>query len=170
MPFYDVSHSYPLDGAQRQQIAERVTALHCTMFNAPALFVNIRFSPIKDEEYWYGGKQKKNTNRIFAHVRSGSNRSDEAFAQLAKELEAIWDEVVGRKSSDIGPNNAKVLQAVFVIPGITAREEGLAIPPAGTESAWLKENLTSFQERAERGDEDFQDLLAELKDRPELLG
>ncbi|KAK7430431.1 hypothetical protein QQZ08_002950 [Neonectria magnoliae] len=129
MPFYDVSYCYPLDDAQRQEIAERITTLHCTMFNAPALFVNIRFSPIKDEEYWYGGKRKANTNRIFGHVRSGSNRSQEAFAQLAEEIETIWSEVVGKTPSDIGPSNHRILQAVFIIPGITAREEGLTIPP-----------------------------------------
>ncbi|KAF7553398.1 hypothetical protein G7Z17_g3637 [Cylindrodendrum hubeiense] len=170
MPFYDISHTYAFTPVRREALAERITTLHCTMFNTPSLFVNIRFSPIKDEEYWYGGKRKTNTNRIFAHVRGGSSRSPDDFAKLAKEIEAIWDDVVGRKESDIGPGNPKILQAVFVVPGIVAREEGIAIPQAGMEQAWFRENLPSFQQRANSGDEDFQDLIAELRARPELMG
>lgn len=185
MPFYDISHSYAFTPAQREALAERITTLHCTMFNAPSMFVNIRFAPIKDEEYWYGRKRKPNTNRIFGHVRNGSNRSAEAFAKLAEEIEAIWDDVVGRTESDVGPGNPKILQTVFIVPGITTREESLAIPPvsspsthinetsnamqAGTETAWLWDNLESFKERAGRGDQDFKDLLAELEARPELM-
>ncbi|KAH8680157.1 hypothetical protein BGZ61DRAFT_358891 [Ilyonectria robusta] len=169
MPFYDISHSYAFTPAQREALAERITTLHCTMFNTPSMFVNIRFAPIKDEEYWYGRKRKPNTNRIFGHVRSGSNRSAEAFAKLAEEIEAIWDDVVGKTESDVGPGNPKTLQTVFIVPGITTREESLAIPPAGTEKAWLRDNLESFKERAGRGDQDFKDLLAELEARPELM-
>ncbi|KAH7007210.1 hypothetical protein EDB80DRAFT_578018 [Ilyonectria destructans] len=169
MPFYDISHSYTFTPAQREALAERITTLHCTMFNAPSMFVNIRFAPIKDEEYWYGRKRKPNTNRIFGHVRKGSNRSAEAFAKLAEEIEAIWDDVVGKTESDVGPGNPKILQTVFIVPGITAREESLAIPPAGTEKAWLRDNLELFKERARRGDQDFKDLLAELEARPELM-
>ncbi|KAH6967961.1 hypothetical protein BKA56DRAFT_559939 [Ilyonectria sp. MPI-CAGE-AT-0026] len=169
MPFYDISHSYAFTPAQREALAERITTLHCTMFNTPSMFVNIRFAPIKDEEYWYGRKCKPNTNRIFGHVRSGSNRSAEAFAKLAEEIEAIWDDVVGKTESDVGPGNPKILQTVFIVPGITTREESLAIPPAGMEKAWLWDNLESFKERAGRGDQDFKDLLVELEARPELM-
>ncbi|CAI6071399.1 unnamed protein product [Clonostachys chloroleuca] len=169
MPFYEISHSYSLTPADREALANGITSLHCTTFNTPSLFVNILFSPIKDEEYWYGGKRKTNSNRIFAHVRGGSNRSSESFAKLAKDLEAIWDNVVGKEESDVGPGNLKILQAVFIIPGITAREEGLAIPQAGTEKGWLWENLDYFKDRASRGDGDFKDLLSELEARPELL-
>lgn len=169
MPFYDISHSYAFTPAQREALAERITTLHCTMFNTPSMFVNIRFAPIKEEEYWYGRKRKPNTNRIFGHVRSGPNRSAEIFAKLAEEIEAIWDDVVGKTESDVGPGNPKILQTVFIVPGITTREESLAIPPAGTEKAWLRNNLESFKERAGRGDQDFKDLLEELEARPELM-
>ncbi|KAK7225224.1 hypothetical protein V2G26_013227 [Clonostachys chloroleuca] len=142
MPFYEISHSYSLTPADREALANGITSLHCTTFT-PSLFVNILFSPIKDEEYWYGGKRKTNSNRIFAHVRGGSNRSSESFAKLAKDLEAIWDNVVGKEESDVGPGNLKILQAVFIIPGITAREEGLAIPQAGTGRAGYGRILTT---------------------------
>ncbi|CAG9982822.1 unnamed protein product, partial [Clonostachys byssicola] len=164
-----ISHSYALTPADREALAKGITSLHCTMFNTPSLFVNILFSPIKDEEYWYGGKRKTNSNRIFAHVRGGSSRSSESFAKLAKDLEAIWDNVVGKKESDFGPGNFKILQTVFIIPGITAREEGLAIPQAGMEKGWIWENIDYFKDRASRGDGDFKDLLSELEARPELL-
>jgi phenylpyruvate tautomerase PptA (4-oxalocrotonate tautomerase family) len=139
MPFYEISHTYPLTPADREALAKGITSLHCTTFNTPSLFVNILFSPIKGEEYWYGGKRKTNSNRVFAHVRGGSSRTSESFAKLAKDLEAIWDNVVGKKESDVGPGNLKILQAIFIIPGITAREEGLAIPQV----SWFMAQLCS---------------------------
>jgi phenylpyruvate tautomerase PptA (4-oxalocrotonate tautomerase family) len=170
MPFYEITHSYPLTPTQRQLIAERITDLHSTTFNAPSLFVNINFSPItSSEDYFYGGKRRPNTNRIFAHVRSGPSRSSKDFDRLAEDIDGIWDDVVGLKEGDSRVGNEKVLQCVFVVPGITAREEGFAIPPAGQEGAWFKENWSAFKARADAGDEDFIGLLEEVERRPELL-
>jgi phenylpyruvate tautomerase PptA (4-oxalocrotonate tautomerase family) len=125
MPFYEIQHSAILSPEQRQSLAERITELHASMFTAPSLFVNVRFTSAQGEEdYFYGGKRRHGTNRIVAFVRSGGNRGSAMFDKLAEEIEGIWDDVVGPKGE--GPE--KVLQAVAIVPGLTAREEGFAIP------------------------------------------
>ena len=126
MPFYEIQHSTPLTPEQRQSLAERITDLHAITFTAPRLFVNVRFTSLANEEdYFYGGKQRPGTNRIVAFVRSGGSRSSEMMDKLAEEVEGIWDDVV--KGSG-GNGYEKVLQAVAIVPGLTAREEGFAIP------------------------------------------
>lgn len=129
MPFYDVQHSLPLDPSQRSSLAKELTTLHATAFNAPTIFVNVKFTPnAQDEGYFVGGEHRPSTNRIFVHVRSGKGRGDEAFAKLAANVEEVWKRVVGRGEGDAGAGNLKVLHAVFIVPGITVREQGFAIP------------------------------------------
>ncbi len=97
MPFYDIQYSFPLTSLQRQTLTEKITELHTTSFNTPSLFVNVRLAPLKEDEYYfYGGERRINTNRIFAHVRGGPDRSNDVFDKLAEDIEKIWDEVVGR--------------------------------------------------------------------------
>lgn len=122
MPFYHITHSTPLSPTQRQSLATSITHLHSTTFNAPSLFVNIKFSPSSsapDDTYFVGGKPKPPRNVIFAYVRGGGTRSKEDFDKLAKDIEGLWDETVEEKGT---------LQACFVVPGLVARERGLVIP------------------------------------------
>jgi hypothetical protein len=42
-------------------------------------------------------------------------------------------------------------------------EDGIIMPASGKELEWLAKNQKTFEERAERGEETPQDLLAELK-------
>jgi hypothetical protein len=42
-------------------------------------------------------------------------------------------------------------------------EDGIMIPVAGKEAEWLAKNQKIFQERAEKGEEISQDLLADFK-------
>lgn len=129
MPFYEVQHSFPLTPTQKSALAANITNLHATTFSAPSLFVNVKFSPLPaSEDYYIGGQLRPNTNRIFAHVRSGQGRGDEAFAKLAASIETIWNEVVEGGEGDFGVGNVKMLHGVFVVPGLTAREQGFAIP------------------------------------------
>ncbi|KAG4424039.1 hypothetical protein IFR04_002881 [Cadophora malorum] len=170
MPFYDVQHSLPLDPSQRSSLAKELTTLHATAFNAPTIFVNVKFTPnAQDEGYFVGGEHRPSTNRIFVHVRSGKGRGDEAFAKLAANVEEVWKRVVGRGEGDAGAGNLKVLHAVFIVPGITVREQGFAIPLAGEEAAWLKSNLKMFKTIADAGEADMKTLTADLESRPELM-
>ncbi|KAK0110710.1 hypothetical protein ONS96_002309 [Cadophora gregata f. sp. sojae] len=170
MPFYDVQHSLPLTTSQRSSLAKELTTLHATSFNAPTIFVNVKFTPnSEDEGYFVGGEHRPSTNRIFVHVRSGKGRGDEAFAKLAADVEQVWNKVVGRGTGDSVAGNLKVLHAVFIVPGITAREQGFAIPLAGEEAVWLKQSLGTFKKRADAGEEDMKTLMADLEARPELM-
>lgn len=50
------------------------------------------------------------------------------FAKLAEDIESVWNRVVERGPGDFGVGNWKVLHGVFIVPGLTAREQGFAIP------------------------------------------
>jgi hypothetical protein len=155
MPFFEIQHHLPLGPQQREELAKAFTNLHATTFNAPSLFVNIRFINLDfngDEDYFYGGERRPRTNRIFVHIRSGAGRNYETYAE---EIERLWDEIVGggykkmyklekekegikddRKEGErFKEEHIRLLQGVFIIPGLTAREEGFAIPQVSSNGA-----------------------------------
>lgn len=109
-------------------------------------------------------------------MRGGGTRGKEAFDKLAKDIEELWDSIVGEKGT---------MGAVFVVPGIVARERGFVIPDVscwvflgrgriangkqvGGEGKWLEDNWAEFEKRAQAGDEDFMGLVEEVGKRPEL--
>ena len=130
MPFYHIQHTVHLNPAQRQELATTLTSLHSQTFNAPSLFVNIKFTAridSKAEDFFVGGNRKDAINVIFAYVRGGGGRGQEVFDNLAKEMEACWNAVVGNKDR---------LQGVFIVPGVVARERSLAIPVVCIQRTW----------------------------------
>ena len=44
-------------------------------------------------------------------------------------------------------------------------EAGFMMPEAGQDGAWLKENMRAFEQRAADGDEEFKDLVEDVKNR-----
>lgn len=48
-------------------------------------------------------------------------------------------------------------------------EAGFFLPPAGGDAGWIARNWGAFRERADRGEEEFRDLVAEVEERG-LLG
>lgn len=48
---------------------------------------------------------------------------------------------------------------------VAGSEAGFSIPEAGKDAGWLKENLSKFQQKADDGDEDFADMIEEVKAR-----
>lgn len=69
MPFYDIHHRCTLEQVQRDEIASRITALHCMHFATPSLFVNIRFTQAdaKDISTYVGGGRVSQTMFSFAY-------------------------------------------------------------------------------------------------------
>jgi phenylpyruvate tautomerase PptA (4-oxalocrotonate tautomerase family) len=136
MPFYHIQHTVPLPASRRQDLATAITNLHAQTFNTPSLFVNIKFTLISfadlpDEDYFVGGNrrsQSQGKNVIFAYVRGGGGRGQAGFDKLAKEVEGLWYKTVGA-------DREFRLQAVFIVPGLVARERGLAIPVVSIPSA-----------------------------------
>lgn len=44
-------------------------------------------------------------------------------------------------------------------------EAGFPIPPAGEDTAWLKENMPEFKRLADEGDEEFKGLIQDVQTR-----
>lgn len=57
MPNYEVEHICPLTESQKDEIAEAITQIHTKQFTAPRLFVNCRFTNIKDHAVYVAGKR-----------------------------------------------------------------------------------------------------------------
>ncbi|KAM0426427.1 hypothetical protein ACHAPT_008474 [Fusarium lateritium] len=176
MPFYQVYHSYPLDKDQRQSIATSITNLHCAAFTTPSFFVHVHF--IQEDasagNYFLAGQPHTATsNRIIGIVRMSATRSKSAFDELAAQIEGAWYETLeivapAEKKEWSQDDERKRLMKVTFVPMITIREGGMAIPEAGQEGGWLKEQMPFFEEMSGKGITDFTELLDELKQRDDL--
>ena len=49
-------------------------------------------------------------------------------------------------------------------------EAGFLLPPAGGDAGWVARNWGKFRERAERGEEEFGELVREVEERGLLKG
>ncbi|KAL0940010.1 uncharacterized protein CTRU02_206620 [Colletotrichum truncatum] len=172
MPFYQVHHTWSLTMDQRQSIAAAITKLHCSAFKTPAFFVHVNFIKQDAEApagtYFMAGKPRSsNSNKIMGVVRTSPNRTKADWDKLAADIETAWDRIVGNETS--GAENehldkAKSLAMIAFTPLIAAREAGMAIPDAGHEGPWLKEQLPYFKDVSGKYDlQGFGDLLDELK-------
>ncbi|KAK3174054.1 hypothetical protein OEA41_001298 [Lepraria neglecta] len=148
MPLYEVEHITPLSVSQKHSLAKDITQIHSQLFTTPSLFVN------------------RQANSILAHVRPGGGRSTADFNKLCTSVTEAWEKIVNphkKKSEDLE------LRAIFVLGTIIAGSEaGFELPPAGKDKMWLKENVTAFKAKADEGDEDFQDMLEEMRTRDDL--
>ena len=93
MPAYEVEHICPLTVGQQDELAETITKIHSEQFNAPKLFVNVRFTNIEKHVTYVAGKRRK-TNRIFAYVRHGPSRSQADNDAVSAALTKAWDSIV----------------------------------------------------------------------------
>ncbi|KAJ0311250.1 hypothetical protein COL516b_001955 [Colletotrichum fioriniae] len=176
MPFYQVYHTYPLTQKQRESIALSITNLHCSTFSTPAFFVHVNFikqeSKSDDGTYFMAGKSHtSNSNRIVALVRTSASRTKDDFDALAAKIEDAWNGAIKEPGKEAEFDEAKRLLMVVFTPMLAIREGGMAIPDAGHEEAWLKQQLPYFKEMSEKhGVKDFTDLLEELKQMESLKG
>ncbi|KAJ6522200.1 hypothetical protein DFH09DRAFT_1097282 [Mycena vulgaris] len=154
MPQYEVCHSYPLTEAQRADLAQRITAIHTTMFTVPAAFVNVRFTNCATTEHYMGDKKRTGTMNL-------------VFATLCRQLEAAWTASVGEPAIQGGAHAH--FSAAFVLATVTAAyEQGWMVPEAGQDVEWMHENLPKFQALADDGNELFRDMIAELRTREDF--
>ncbi|OOF90393.1 hypothetical protein ASPCADRAFT_10690 [Aspergillus carbonarius ITEM 5010] len=176
MPLYKVYHSYPMTDEQRQALATSITNLHCETFTTPSFFVHIRFIPhdARDGNYFMAGRPRlTNSNHIVGIVRTSSARSKSTFDALTAKIETAWYEAFhNRPSNDSNEEDdadRKRLRMVTFTPMITIREGGMAIPEAGEEGTWLKEQLPFIKQMSEReGLDDFTEMLREIEEREDL--
>ncbi|UPL03080.1 hypothetical protein LCI18_014014 [Fusarium solani-melongenae] len=116
-----------------------------------------------------GKRRTVNSNRIIGVVRTSPARTKADFDALAARIEAAW-------YSALAPDNegarhieeAQRLLMVTFLPMVTIREGGMAIPEAGQEGGWLKQQLPYISDMSNQGIGDFTDLLEELQGREDL--
>ncbi|KAJ7112368.1 putative cis-3-chloroacrylic acid dehalogenase [Mycena epipterygia] len=168
MPLYEVWHSYPLTEAQRTDLAQRITTIHCTVFTAPAAFVHVSFTNYAATEHYMGGKKRTGTlNLVFANVRQGPSRTRDLYESLCYQIEAAWTASIGDPATQ-GGAHAHFTGAFVLGPVTAAYEQGIMIPEAGHDVEWARENLPKFQALADDGDEFCRDMIAELRRREDF--
>ncbi|KAJ3528334.1 hypothetical protein NM208_g10246 [Fusarium decemcellulare] len=165
MPLYDVAHAIPLTQSQKDALAEAITNIHSTKFKVPKMFINVIFTDSTNIATYVGGKQRR-SNRIVGRVRRGASRTQEDFNSLCAEIRDAWGRIVHpeHRAPQLPPTDLE-LRSVFITGELIAgMKTSFFVPKAGEELAWAQENYAAFKERANAGDEDFVDLVAELKD------
>lgn len=184
MPFYEVQHTYPLTPSQKHAFAKAITELHSTTFLTPSLFVNVSFHHLapRDNEntYFLAGEpvahNNAGPNRVLAMVRTSAKRTKAIWDDLAEKLEARWYQIVneekqnGSSYSDAKADKAaKKMHLITFYPMVAARENGVTIPDAGSESSWLRDNMPFFKSQAyEHDDVDFRKMIEEIDQREDL--
>ncbi|KAJ6489730.1 hypothetical protein C8R45DRAFT_826183 [Mycena sanguinolenta] len=168
MPLYEVWHSYPLNEAQRNDLAQRITTIHTTLFTVPAAFVHVRFANYAATEHYIAGKKHTGTvNLVLANVRPGPSRTHQLYESLCRQLEAAWTASVGDLATQDGAHAQ--LAGAFVLGTVTAAyEQGFMAPEAGHDVEWMRESLPKFQALADDGNEFFQDMIGELRRREDF--
>ncbi|KAF5023102.1 hypothetical protein F66182_4859 [Fusarium sp. NRRL 66182] len=171
MPFYQVYHSCVLNQDERQAFATAITELHCEAFKTPSFFVHVQFlaEGSSDETYFLAGKPHTSTsNRVIGLVRTSAARTRADFDDPAVKIEAAWYDTLqisspAEKEKWDSEGEARRLIMVTFLPMLALREGGMSIPEAGQEESWLREQTPFIESMANRGIEDFSDLLSELR-------
>ncbi len=173
MPYYELNHSLPLTDAQKKILAETITAIHCKAFDTPSMFVNIRFvkEDLTQGNIFVAGKRDDGvSNSITSYVRTSDARTKEDFDKVTNEIEDAWYAIVGKgpRSPDaqhpyLSEAPETRLHAIALLPIVTAREAGFAIPVAGEEKEWIGKQLPIFKKLAAHGNAAFVTLLNELQ-------
>ncbi|KAJ4989637.1 cis-3-chloroacrylic acid [Stagonosporopsis vannaccii] len=166
MPLYDIEHVIPLTDRQQEALAKAFTSIHCTRFHTPSFFINVRFTDVSSQKVYRGGVLRY-YNRAILRTRVSENRTREQYGEHCRELINAWDEVV--EPENILSKHEKTLRTVWIMGALTtAVEMGFQRPAAGQEIEWLRSNKDAFEKLAKEGDEDMQQLMAELQTRDDF--
>ncbi|KAH6658000.1 hypothetical protein BKA67DRAFT_656232 [Truncatella angustata] len=167
MPMYEIEHIAPLTQIQKDALAQAITEIHSSKFTTPRIFVNVKITDARQQVTYVAGNARP-SNRITAHVRTSASRTQEDFNQLCNNIHVAWSSIV-HPGHPTKPPADQELRAVFIFGDIVAGwEAGFAIPSAGQDAQWARDNLEAFKEKARAGDEDFEDLVHELSTREEF--
>lgn len=117
-----------------------------------------------------GKPRTDNSKRIIGVVRTSPSPTKSDFDTLAANIEDAWYKALNPDRPE-GKNHSTETQRlpmVAFLPMVTIREGGMAIPEAGQEGGWLKQQLPYMRIMSEQGLEDFTGLLQGLQDRKDL--
>jgi hypothetical protein len=117
------------------------------MYRSLLLFV---FFSLKKVEFV--NNKLRHKTRILGHIRAG--RPAAIKESMINQINDAWTAIVGERCHLIGLDE---------INPENIAEDGIIMPAAGKEAEWLAKNLKTFEERAEKGEETSQDLLADFK-------
>lgn len=116
MPHYEVHHTCDLRPSQADAIASALTSLHCHLFSAPSMFVNVVFHTtsrfvykpsnksytIGDTQRTYVGGKRHETNYIIAHIRPRRPENKEKLNILVQEIVKVWNKYARTVIKDPG--------------------------------------------------------------------
>lgn len=175
MPLYQILYAIPLTSTQKDSLAAAITTIHSRKFTTPKNFVNVNFTDVSTAEHYIGGK-RHNANHIRANVRAGPSRTPEDWEELCKAINSAWEDIVVRdpvprpKGKQLGEEELK-LRSLIVLGGIIGGlEAGFVLPQAGGDVQWLQENWSEFERRAANGEQEWVDVVQDVKERGLLDG
>lgn len=152
------------------ELAQAITQIHSTKFTTPRMFVNVKFTDATSHLTYIGGKRRAG-NHILATVRVGPSRTQKDWNNLCNEILAAWNGIVPMpkvKRSD--PDVDYTLRSCILLGSmIGGYEAGFMIPRAGEDVQWLRDNMEEFEMKAKSGDEEFAEMVDEVRERG-LLG
>ena len=129
MPTYVVTApAGRLSDSQKEQLARRITDIHCEKTGAPAYFAQVLFTDVTPGNYFLGGKPLKDDN-IFVHGQIRAGRGPEIKEPLILDLMKSTAEIAGTHESHV--------QVYIVdVPARQIAEWGQLLPLPGEEAAW----------------------------------
>ena len=90
--------------------------------------------------------QQRTSNTITAYIRTGPSRTQSDYDSLTFDIQQAWDKIIKPR------HHSEHLSRIFICGSILAgRESGFAVPKAGEDQQWIKENMVEFEKRAEKG-------------------
>ncbi|RMX89853.1 hypothetical protein D0869_00553, partial [Hortaea werneckii] len=135
--------------------------------------VNVHFTPTSHLRTYIAGKPRQG-NHIRATVRNGPSRTSEDWNDLTRQLQSAWTSIVGPglpklRRSDAEESDTSLRSVIICGEILGGMEAGFFLPPAGGDGEWVARNWEAFRERADKGEEEFGDLVREVEERG-LLG
>ncbi|NBQ92018.1 MAG: 4-oxalocrotonate tautomerase [Betaproteobacteria bacterium] len=129
MPTYVVTApAGRLSASQKEQLARRITDIHCAKTGAPAYFAQVLFTDVTPGNYFLGGKPLKDDN-IFVHGQIRAGRGPEIKEPLILDLM--------KATAEIAQTHESHVQVYIVdVPARQIAEWGQLLPLPGEEAAW----------------------------------
>lgn len=129
MPTYVVTApAGRLTATQKDQLAARVTHIHCQLTGAPAYFAQVLFSDVAPGNYYLAGKPLREDN-IFVHGQIRAGRSQDLKERLILDLMNATAEIAATH-----PSHVQVY--IVDVPARQIAEWGQLLPLPGEEAAW----------------------------------
>ena len=129
MPTYVVTApTGRLSPPQKEQLARRITDIHCQRTGAPAYFAQVLFTDVAPGNYFLGGKPLKDDN-IFVHGQIRAGRGPEIKEPLILQMMSATAEI-----AQTDPSHVQVY--IVDVPARQIAEWGQLLPLPGEEAAW----------------------------------